>query len=157
VKNIPKPDTNQFYCVAILDLLSNEQWITLETLPFDPQFAQSLVQVQSMIYRFFHDFLSIFVPYSLLSAKHKQTWSSHIQLIIITHYYFHSRGISSTVRRCIEKETGKEFAAKIIDLGASDTADSKHMLEATRAEIQVLRQVMGHRYISNEKEIAVQR
>lgn len=62
-----------------------------------------------------------------------------------------SRGISSTVRRCIDKETGKEFAAKIIDLGADGTGDvSCHqMLEATRQEIQILRQVMGHIYISN--------
>lgn len=60
------------------------------------------------------------------------------------------RGISSTVRRCIDKETGKEFAAKIIDLGADGTGDvSCHqMLEATRQEIQILRQVMGHIYIS---------
>lgn len=61
------------------------------------------------------------------------------------------RGISSTVRRCIEKETGKEFAAKIIDLGAgTETGDTNpyHMLEATRQEISILRQVMGHPYIS---------
>uniref|UniRef100_A0A182JP62 Protein kinase domain-containing protein n=1 Tax=Anopheles christyi TaxID=43041 RepID=A0A182JP62_9DIPT len=58
------------------------------------------------------------------------------------------RGISSTVRRCIEKETGKEFAAKIIDLGAAETGDSNHMLEATRQEIQILRQVMGHKFIN---------
>ncbi|KAH8409286.1 hypothetical protein KR009_012083 [Drosophila setifemur] len=61
------------------------------------------------------------------------------------------RGISSTVRRCIEKETGKEFAAKIIDLGATTEAGETnpyHMLEATRQEISILRQVMGHPYIS---------
>lgn len=34
------------------------------------------------------------------------------------------RGVSSTVRRCIEKETGKEFAAKIIDVSA-DLEDSQ--------------------------------
>lgn len=59
------------------------------------------------------------------------------------------RGISSTVRRCIEKETGREFAAKIIDLGAeSGDVSSAQMLEATRQEIAILRQVMGHPYIS---------
>lgn len=65
--------------------------------------------------------------------------------------FVYYRGISSTVRRCIEKETGKEFAAKIIDLGAgTDTGDTNpfHMLEATRQEISILRQVMGHPYIS---------
>lgn len=64
------------------------------------------------------------------------------------------RGISSTVRRCIEKETGREFAAKIIDLGIdSGDVSSTQMLEATRQEIAILRQVMGHPYIS-EYEIS---
>lgn len=60
------------------------------------------------------------------------------------------RGISSTVRRCIEKETGREFAAKIIDLAADSTNDStiNHMMDATRQEIAMLRHVMGHPYIS---------
>lgn len=63
-------------------------------------------------------------------------------------FLFH-RGISSTVRRCIEKETGREFAAKIIDVGAeSGDATPSQMLEATRQEIAILRQVMGHPYIS---------
>lgn len=57
-------------------------------------------------------------------------------------------GISSVVRRCIDKETGKEYAAKIIDLGASDSSDSNQMLDSTRQEISILRQVMGHPYIS---------
>lgn len=58
-----------------------------------------------------------------------------------------NRGISSTVRRCIEKETGKEFAAKIIDLGA-DGGDAHQMRDATKQEIAILRQVMGHPFIS---------
>lgn len=53
------------------------------------------------------------------------------------------------MRRCIEKETGREFAAKIIDVGAeSGDASPSQMLEATRQEIAILRQVMGHPYIS---------
>ncbi|XP_049535976.1 phosphorylase b kinase gamma catalytic chain, skeletal muscle/heart isoform isoform X4 [Anopheles darlingi] len=63
------------------------------------------------------------------------------------------RGISSTVRRCIDKETGKEYAAKIIDLGAAETGDSNHMLEATRQEIQILRQVMGHKFIIELQDV----
>uniref|UniRef100_A0A1A9W192 Protein kinase domain-containing protein n=1 Tax=Glossina brevipalpis TaxID=37001 RepID=A0A1A9W192_9MUSC len=66
------------------------------------------------------------------------------------------RGISSTVRRCIEKETGKEFAAKIIDLGATtETGETNplHMLEATRQEISILRQVMGHPYIIDLQDV----
>lgn len=52
------------------------------------------------------------------------------------------------VRRCIDKESGKEYAAKIIDIGAADANDPNQMLEATRQEINILRQVMGHPYIS---------
>lgn len=75
--------------------------------------------------------------------------------MLISQYVFYHlisfihRGISSTVRRCIEKETGREFAAKIIDVGAeSGDASPSQMLEATRQEIAILRQVMGHPYIS---------
>lgn len=72
-----------------------------------------------------------------------------IRLTFISFNFFLHRGISSTVRRCIEKETGKEFAAKIIDLGAEvGDASSQQMLDATRQEIAILRQVMGHPYIS---------
>ncbi|KAE8746938.1 hypothetical protein FOCC_FOCC006358 [Frankliniella occidentalis] len=60
------------------------------------------------------------------------------------------RGISSTVRRCIEKETGIEFAAKIIDLSNDSHdggGDGKTMLEATIEEVKILRLVAGHPYI----------
>ncbi|XP_059617471.1 phosphorylase b kinase gamma catalytic chain, liver/testis isoform isoform X2 [Phlebotomus argentipes] len=65
------------------------------------------------------------------------------------------RGISSTVRRCIEKETGREFAAKIIDLGAEGAteASAHQMLDATRQEISILRQVMGHPYIIELQDV----
>lgn len=53
------------------------------------------------------------------------------------------RGVSSTVRRCVEKETGIEFAAKIIDL--SNDPENR---EATMEEIKILRMVIGHEYIS---------
>uniref|UniRef100_A0A2P2IDH6 phosphorylase kinase n=1 Tax=Hirondellea gigas TaxID=1518452 RepID=A0A2P2IDH6_9CRUS len=54
------------------------------------------------------------------------------------------RGGCSVVRRCIEKETGQEFAAKIIDL--SDSSDTS-ILEGTQREVQILRLVAGHPYI----------
>ncbi|KAG8238866.1 hypothetical protein J437_LFUL017668 [Ladona fulva] len=58
------------------------------------------------------------------------------------------RGISSTVRRCIEKETGNEYAAKIIDLSNDpNDAEGKSMLEATIQEVNILRMVAGHPYI----------
>lgn len=58
------------------------------------------------------------------------------------------RGVSSTVRRCIEKETGKEFAAKIIDVSA-DLEDSQGLTlrQATIREISILKLVAGHPYI----------
>lgn len=62
-----------------------------------------------------------------------------------------NRGISSTVRRCIEKETGIEFAAKIIDLSNDSHdggGDGKTMLEATIEEVKILRLVAGHPFIS---------
>ncbi|XP_066144224.1 phosphorylase b kinase gamma catalytic chain, skeletal muscle/heart isoform isoform X2 [Euwallacea fornicatus] len=58
------------------------------------------------------------------------------------------RGISSTVRRCIEKETGKEYAAKIIDLSNDDSS-----VEATRQEISILRLVAGHPYIIELQDV----
>jgi serine/threonine protein kinase len=59
------------------------------------------------------------------------------------------RGVSSTVRRCIEKETGREFAAKIIDVSA-DLEDSQGLTirQASLREINILRLVAGHPYIS---------
>jgi hypothetical protein len=70
---------------------------------------------------------------------------NHSELLILTILF---SGISSVVRRCIDKESGKEYAAKIIDIGAADANDPHQMLEATRQEIHILRQVMGHPYIS---------
>ncbi|CRK94946.1 CLUMA_CG008434, isoform C [Clunio marinus] len=63
------------------------------------------------------------------------------------------RGISSVVRRCIDKESGKEYAAKIIDIGGSETTDPQQMLESTRQEINILRQVMGHPYIIELQDV----
>lgn len=58
------------------------------------------------------------------------------------------RGVSSIVRRCIEKETGQEFAAKIIDIsGEADDQDGSAIREATRREVNILRMVAGHPYV----------
>lgn len=50
----------------------------------------------------------------------------------------------------MEKETGKEYAAKIIDLSqeSQDGVDTHIMRDATRQEINILRIVAGHPYIS---------
>ncbi|XP_038217548.1 phosphorylase b kinase gamma catalytic chain, liver/testis isoform isoform X2 [Zerene cesonia] len=65
------------------------------------------------------------------------------------------RGISSTVRRCIEKETGREYAAKIIDLSqeSQDGVDTHTMRDATRQEINILRMVAGHPYIIELQDV----
>ncbi|XP_034936791.1 phosphorylase b kinase gamma catalytic chain, skeletal muscle/heart isoform isoform X2 [Chelonus insularis] len=59
------------------------------------------------------------------------------------------RGISSTVRRCIEKETGIEYAAKIIDISNEphDGAEGHTMKDATMQEVHILRRVAGHPFI----------
>lgn len=59
------------------------------------------------------------------------------------------RGVSSTVRRCVEKETGREFAAKIIDL--SEDTNSHKVRELTLSEVNILRLVAGHSYISKSR------
>ncbi|KAG9509893.1 Phosphorylase b kinase gamma catalytic chain, liver/testis isoform, partial [Fragariocoptes setiger] len=58
------------------------------------------------------------------------------------------RGVSSTVRRCVEKATGKEYATKIIDV-SSDLEDPTGctLRQSTWREITVLRLVAGHPYI----------
>lgn len=89
--------------------------------------------------------------WSMTSTSGYLLWDSVLLILFLIFFLplLLCRGISSTVRRCIEKETGREFAAKIIDLGAdSGDASSSQMLEATRQEIAILRQVMGHPYIS---------
>ncbi|XP_041972525.1 phosphorylase b kinase gamma catalytic chain, skeletal muscle/heart isoform isoform X4 [Aricia agestis] len=65
------------------------------------------------------------------------------------------RGISSTVRRCVEKETGHEYAAKIIDLSqeSQDGIDTHVMRDATHQEIHILRMVAGHPYIIELQDV----
>ncbi|ELT91652.1 hypothetical protein CAPTEDRAFT_148295 [Capitella teleta] len=59
------------------------------------------------------------------------------------------RGVSSTVRRCIEKDTQTEFAVKIIDL--TQEKDNEFQMEefrsATRKEMNILRMCAQHPHI----------
>ncbi|CAD5126048.1 DgyrCDS14221 [Dimorphilus gyrociliatus] len=60
------------------------------------------------------------------------------------------RGISSTVRRCAEKETGHHYAVKIIDLTGDKDSENDHREElriATKKEINVLRMCAQHQNI----------
>ncbi|GLV36975.1 Phosphorylase kinase gamma [Carabus blaptoides fortunei] len=64
------------------------------------------------------------------------------------------RGVSSTVRRCIEKETGREYAAKIIDLSnESAPSEGGTSYEAIKQEISILRLVAGHPYIIELQDV----
>ena len=48
------------------------------------------------------------------------------------------KGISSVVRRCVEKSTGIEYAVKIVEYGSSE------IKEQTKREIEIMRLIGGH-------------
>ena len=64
-------------------------------------------------------------------------------------FYFH-RGVSSTVRRCVEKVSGTQYAVKIIDLtGEKDNEwQMNEIRDQTRKEITILRMCAQHPHIS---------
>ena len=53
------------------------------------------------------------------------------------------RGLSSTVRRCVARDTGQEFAVKIIDKSQDEA-----ITESIAAEMHVLNSLPKHKYIS---------
>ena len=60
------------------------------------------------------------------------------------------RGVSSVVRRCVHRVTGREFAVKIMEVTAERLSPEQleEVREATRRETHILRQVAGHPHIS---------
>ena len=56
--------------------------------------------------------------------------------------YF-SRGLSSTVRRCISRESGYNYAVKIIDKSQDEA-----VCESIQAEIEILSYLPQHPHIS---------
>ena len=66
------------------------------------------------------------------------------------HILFLFSGLSSVVRRCVNKETGKEFAVKIIDRYSEKGKAMKGRDEEqqVRTEIETLSRVAGHHNIS---------
>ena len=64
------------------------------------------------------------------------------------------RGVSSVVRRCVHKETGRHFAAKIIDIsGDGEDSQGLTLRQATLREISTLRLVAGHPFISESIDL----
>lgn len=52
------------------------------------------------------------------------------------------KGLSSVVRKCVEKSTGKEYAVKIVEYSGPD------LKESTVREIEIMRLIGGHPNIS---------
>ncbi|GMT19157.1 hypothetical protein PFISCL1PPCAC_10454, partial [Pristionchus fissidentatus] len=56
------------------------------------------------------------------------------------------RGLASTVRKCIEKATGKNFAVKIVDITTDKQSEIEaiRLREETESEVGLLRELHGH-------------
>lgn len=67
-----------------------------------------------------------------------------------TEYLFAQRGVSSVVRRCVNKHTGQEFAVKIIEITAEKMTvqQLEEVKSSTLKEIHVLNVLKGHPSIS---------
>lgn len=61
-------------------------------------------------------------------------------------------GASSTVRRCVNKETNDEFAVKILDLNSGFDTNEVLRAECMR-EVSILRKVAGHRNIIKLEDV----
>lgn len=67
-----------------------------------------------------------------------------------TNLTFVFRGVSSTVRRVVEKKTSKEYAVKIIDISGEkgDGMAVEQLKRDTIREVNILRMCHGHPNIS---------
>ena len=58
------------------------------------------------------------------------------------------RGLSSVVRKCIHRETGLEYAVKIIDMTADEAVQY-----SVAAEIDVFQHLPSHKHISKHRHV----
>jgi len=82
----------------------------------------------------------------------------------MAHFLRHSvlcacRGVSSTVRRCIEKSTGRQYAVKIFEMSDSEHCDDdltsvalkeelEELRKSTMKEVDILKHCAGQPHIS---------
>nr|CAB3264838.1 phosphorylase b kinase gamma catalytic chain, skeletal muscle/heart isoform [Phallusia mammillata] len=57
------------------------------------------------------------------------------------------KGVSSCVRRCVHKQSNREYAVKIIDLTDQNNKISEELRSVTHNEINILKEVSGHAHI----------
>ena len=59
------------------------------------------------------------------------------------------KGLSSVVYVCVEKNTGQEFAVKVMDISVNHiNADGMDIVQQIHEEIRLLKLVEGHHYIN---------
>jgi len=75
------------------------------------------------------------------------------------------RGVSSTVRRCIEKSTGRQYAVKIFEMTDSECPDDdptslavdeelEELRKSTMKEVDILRVCAGQAHISKSADFS---
>jgi len=87
-----------------------------------------------------------------VTLKH-ESYKCSAAVVIVQEFCSVCRGVSSTVRRCVEKETQKEYAVKMIDLTQEKDNDdlTEQLRDSTKKEMDVLRVGSEHPNISKNQ------
>jgi len=100
-----------------------------------------------------------------LQCQNSCHWANVVQVVIdMACFLGHSalcgcRGVSSTVRRCTEKSTGRQYAVKIFEMSDSDHCDDdptslalkeelEELRKSTMKEVDILKHCAGQPHIS---------